>query len=98
MTNKENPENFQMIFSCIEYIEISKGFLLNINDEIDEIGYKNNVDLNLNWTKNENEANDTDHFIFRLINEDFLRVYAKEIRIEILQSRLPLRYQLYAER
>jgi hypothetical protein len=73
-----------MIFSCIDYLDISPSVLKGEFMGVEELGYKPPDDFDHDWLVAERKSNKEFHFFIRLIGDEYIRVHAKsaELRIE----------------
>lgn len=70
-------------FSQIDYFELSSNFTSRLTHELEEMGYKNPEDNNIDWLIKENKSTEKDHLLFRFINDEFLRIHAKSVHCSI---------------
>lgn len=78
-----NPQTIEMIFIGVSFFETSSNLFKDLSVDIEEMGYKNEGDLDFDWLLNEEQSGPDDHFVLRFVNDDFVRVFADEIRVII---------------
>ena len=64
-------------FSGVEYFELSPNFVSKFTRNLEEIGYKNANDKDVDWLINEDKSEKTDHLFFRFETDEFIRIYSK---------------------
>jgi hypothetical protein len=78
---KPNPEHTQNVDLLVlevrelSVLEVSKGILLGTVRDLDEVGYKNPGDKDLDWLVGERLATGRDHLIFRFGSSDHVRIH-----------------------
>lgn len=78
-----DPRGFVICFEGVTYFAYSFENLAIIPSEIDEIGFKSPNDTDYDWLLTEEQAEPDDHIVFRFINDEILRVFAKNIVVKI---------------
>lgn len=73
-------------FQDIDYFEVSPKFASNLTYDLEEIGYKNSDDRDVDWLISENKSTDADHLLFRFVNDEFIRIHAKNSYCEVLSK------------
>ncbi len=65
-----------MVLSCfgVHHLEISDGVLAGKAGELEEIGFKEPDDNDLNWLVDEEKASKTFHIVFAFQNDEYIRV------------------------
>jgi hypothetical protein len=71
-------------FSEIDVFELSPGFAVEDVTDIDEMGFKNPNDQDLDWLLDQRQATPTDHLVFRFAGGHFLRVHARIATLKVL--------------
>ncbi len=66
----------EIVFSCfgVHHFEISDGVLAGKAEELEEIGFKEPEDNDLDWLATEEQASKTSHVILRFHNDEYIRV------------------------
>lgn len=77
----DSPENIVIQFLQISHISFSESFFLQPCAEIEELGYKNAEDFDMDWLANENSSNDEFHFIIRFANDEFVRLFCERVEV-----------------
>lgn len=75
----EPPLSFN--FEAIDYLEFSPNFGAKIISGLDELGYKNPKDRNIEWLIDEKHSTPEDHLFFRMDGGDFIRVHCQNINL-----------------
>ncbi len=65
-------------FRDVDYFELSSNFASKLTHGLEEIGYKNPGDRDVDWLIGENKSTGGDHLLFRFANDEFLRIHAKK--------------------
>ncbi|HKP68703.1 MAG TPA: hypothetical protein VJV05_05430 [Pyrinomonadaceae bacterium] len=81
--HRTDPAIFHICFNGVTHLKHSFEELDSVPAEVDEIGFKNPDDANYDWLMDEDEAEPTDHLVFRFVNDEYLRIFAKEAVIKI---------------
>lgn len=81
--SENSPKTIEIIFSGVSYFESSNKFFKNLPEDVEEIGYKNEGDFDYDWLLNEEQSTPQDHFVLRFVNDDYVRVFADEIKLVI---------------
>lgn len=66
-----------LLFSEVDYLNVSNGVLGKMVSDIVEIGYKSPDDVDHDWLMKESQASPADHLFFRLAGDQFIRVHSK---------------------
>lgn len=77
-------------FHDVEFLGLSSGFGTRATPDLDEFGYKNPQDSDLEWLLCESQATPQDHFLIRLGAIDFIRVYAGRAWLRVIETGLRL--------
>lgn len=78
----ENPPNLVLSFSGLEYIYFSKGFFINQSKNIEELGYKEIENENLDWLIQEDKFLPEHHLVIRFDNDEFIRIYGETVEVK----------------
>lgn len=78
-----NPKTIEIIFIGVSYLETNNNFFKNLPEDIEEIGYKNEGDFDYDWLLNEEQSTSQNHFVLRFVNDDYVRIFADEIKVVI---------------
>lgn len=65
-------------FLDVDYFELSPDFTSRLTQDLEEIGYKNPGDKDIDWLVGEKKSTEADHLLFRFANDEFLRIHAKK--------------------
>ncbi len=68
------PQKTVLVFSNLLHIEISDGLLSGHVNQLEEIGYKNPDDLDLDWLITDEKSSDEDHIVLRFQGDEFVRI------------------------
>lgn len=68
------PNRTVFVFSNLSYLEISRGLLSGKIEQLEEIGYKNPGDLDMDWLITENKSNSEDHIVLRFQGDELIRI------------------------
>jgi len=79
----ENPPNLELSFYGLIHISFSEGFFINQSKTIEEIGYKESNNDNLDWLIEEDKTQPEYHLIIRFDNDEFIRIYAETAEIKV---------------
>lgn len=69
-----DPSHLALVFEQVQYFQQSEG--LQLPNSIQEIGFKEANDLDVDWFMQLPEA-ETDHILFRLEDDQFIRIGAE---------------------
>ncbi len=72
----EEPKEVVINFQNVSFFEISNNILKDHISQVQEIGYKQSDDNDLNWLDNESNFSKNHHIFFRFENDEFIRIYA----------------------
>jgi len=76
---QERTRSITFIFQSLDYLELSTGFGTRKIDTLEELGYKEPGDYDINWILNENQSSPDAHLFFRLSKDDYIRVHSKKV-------------------
>ncbi len=76
--DRQMYEKVSIKFRGVQYFELSQNFVSKITCDLEEIGYKNPGDMDVDWLIDENKSVESDHIFFRFANDEFIRIYSKE--------------------
>ena len=79
-----DPKKITFVFKGLKYLEFSKFFFIEQSSTIDELGYKAYEDVDYDWLMSEEHFTGEQHFIFRFIYGEHIRVFSE--RIELLKE------------
>jgi hypothetical protein len=65
----------------VDYLKLSEGFGTRRTVDVEEFGYKNPGDLDLEWLLREDQATPEDHFIIRLGSDDYVRCHVARMTL-----------------
>jgi len=65
----------------IDFLAMSSGVAMGRVRDLDEVGYKQASDQDLNWLLPEQAASDDDHLVLSFGPSDFLRIHAASMRL-----------------
>ncbi|KJS28275.1 MAG: hypothetical protein VR64_25210 [Desulfatitalea sp. BRH_c12] len=68
------PSRTVFVFSNLFYLEISNGLLSGNIKQLEEIGYKNPGDSNMDWLITEDKSKGGDHIVLRFQEDEFVRI------------------------
>ena len=63
-------------FVEVDYMQVSSGVFSSMIRDIHEIGYKKPDDFDYNWLMSGTEINAEDHLVFRLTDDEIIRVHS----------------------
>lgn len=66
-------------FIGVDYLEFSPSFVPKITHDLEEIGYKNAGDADINWLIDESKSTESDHLLFRFANDEFIRIHSETV-------------------
>lgn len=76
------PKEVVINFQNVSFFEISKNFIADRPKTIEEIGYKEPFDEDLDWLNRDENFKVTDHIIFRFENDEFMRIHAEYAEVK----------------
>lgn len=79
--NTNNPSVFELDFIGVSYFETNRTDLNSLPEDIEELGYKSEGDSDYDWLLNEEQSTSADHLVFRFVNDDYVRIFANEIKV-----------------
>lgn len=79
--SKESSKVIRIVFVTISYVEVSRGITQDASVNLEEIGYKNPGDDDLDWLIPDENASENDHLIFRFGNDEYLRIFCEKVEI-----------------
>ncbi|HEX8781495.1 MAG TPA: hypothetical protein VF728_10050 [Nocardioides sp.] len=65
----------------VDYLELTSGVATGKVRDVDEMGYKNPGDRDLDWLLEERASTDGDHFVLRFGPNDFLRIHGQSMAL-----------------
>lgn len=71
-------------FSDIHYFRLDASFFSDDSDDVEELGYKDPADADMDWLLDEDEYVDGAHFVIRFGNDACLRIGSAEVMAEIM--------------
>ena len=74
----KNSPAIKLEFVGIDYLELRLNYENESVSDLDEMGYKQCTDQNIEWLLTEEQATDKDHMFFRLGGENFIRVHSTQ--------------------
>lgn len=78
---ESDPEKITFVFQGVKYLEFSKGFFIGDTTTVDEMGYKDPEDFDYDWLIGEEHFNGAQHFVFRFVYDEHIRVFAEKIEL-----------------
>ncbi len=75
--DKTMQKEVSIKFRGVEYFELSPNFVHKLTCNLEEIGYKNPGDMDVDWLIDENKSEKSDHLFFRFDSDEFIRIYSK---------------------
>lgn len=75
--NANDPTKIVMVFHNVSFFSISKDLVSEKIKTIQEIGYKEPDDKDLNWLNGDVNFESSYHIIFRFENDEFIRIEAE---------------------
>jgi hypothetical protein len=75
--DRKLPMTFSIDFDYFTLLKISGNFMSSDNLTIDQIGYKDKNDFDIDWLIEDENFNDDLDLIIRLVDNDYLRINAK---------------------
>jgi hypothetical protein len=82
------PSKTIFVFTTISYLEISKGVLSGGANQLEEIGYKDSNDQNMDWLVTEDKSSELNHVVFRFQDDEFIRVDCENARFNCIYTGL----------
>ena len=73
----EDPNEIIIVFHNVSFFSISKDLITERIKTIQEIGYKEPDDGDLDWLNGDGNFKATYHIIFRFENDEFIRIHAE---------------------
>ena len=64
-------------FSGVDHFELSPQFANSVSHYLAEMGYKNPDDSDLDWLVDEGRSTKSDHIVFRLANDEYIRLHSR---------------------
>ena len=80
---QSDPNKIDIVFHDILTFSISNTFMTEKVSTIQEIGYKDPDDKDLNWLNSEEHISQTYQIIFRFENDEFIRVGAEVAEVKV---------------
>lgn len=77
--NKENANEIKLHFKSVSYFQISENFIKEAVERIEEIGYKEPLDFDLDWLNFEGVQSINQHMFLRFQNDEFIRIYSEVV-------------------
>lgn len=79
--NSDNgvPVEILITFQKVNYFEMSAGFVISKTVGLEEVGYKNPGDKNIDWLIGESKSSPFDHLLFRFSNDEIVRLSAENV-------------------
>ena len=65
----------------IDVLEITDGIMLGTMRDLDEMGFKNPADVDLDWLMGEHHATGADHLVFSFGPREYVRVHGKRAQL-----------------
>ncbi|MDX3774721.1 hypothetical protein QE250_11395, partial [Chromatiaceae bacterium AAb-1] len=75
---KDGGKEVSIKFLDVDYFELSPNFAGQLTCDLEEMGYKNPGDKDVDWLISENKSTEADHLLFRFSNDEFVRIHAKK--------------------
>lgn len=72
-----------IIFSDVSYVKLSDDYVSEFSNEIEEVGYKESEDHDMDWIMGERNYVDGVHFIMRFTNDSYLRIGARKMIAQV---------------
>lgn len=82
-THTHEAKALRLVFSGVDYVEVSPGVCKGGSDTIEEIGFKAPNDRDDEWLKPTDRAEHSDHLFIRLSNLEFVRLSYSSARVEV---------------
>jgi hypothetical protein len=79
----KKKESLTLIFSNIDYFNISTNFLHVMPRDVEEFGYKSPDDFDHDWLISESDVNEVDHFFIRFSEDEFIRIHGSNIEYTV---------------
>lgn len=73
----QTDKTLMIKFKGVDYFELSPNFVAKATGDLEEIGYKNPGDMDVDWLINDEKFTKTDHIFFRFGNDEFIRIHSK---------------------
>src|SRR5689334_9769772 len=77
--NGDLPIKFELEFKNFKTFNISKNFFSSSDLTVDQIGYKEKDDTNMDWLIEEENFQEGFDYVIRLMNDEFLRINAANV-------------------
>jgi hypothetical protein len=84
LISSENDIIIEMIFTGASYFQLSSNFISNSINTIQEIGYKDPQDFDLDWLNYEIHFHEKQHIFLRFEDDEFIRIYAENIEVVLI--------------
>ncbi len=81
---ESDPGEIAFVFLDVKYLEFSKLFFIERPSTIDELGYKAPTDRDYDWLLSEDHFSGDEHFIFRFLYGEYIRVFADRVELFIV--------------
>lgn len=78
---ESDPSKITFVFRGVKYLEFSKLFFVEQSSTIDELGYKAPEDNDYDWLMSEEHFTGDQHFVFRFVYGEHLRIFADSIEL-----------------
>ncbi len=78
---QNQPVAIVLNFLNINHFEVSDGFIINRSEILQELGYKQQEDRDINWLSREIHFNVKAHLLFRFENDEFIRIHAEKVEM-----------------
>lgn len=84
--HRDNGDVLVIDVQGVGALEITQDVLLGNARDLDEIGYKNPEDGDLDWLIGEHQATSADHLVFRFGPSDYVRVYGDRAQLHVREN------------
>lgn len=77
--NTETANEIKLYFKDVSYFQMSENFLKDGTERIEEIGYKEPSDFDLDWLNFEGSQSALQHMFLRFQYDEFIRIYSETV-------------------
>lgn len=86
--NEEGYNFIELTFTNVQFFEMSNNFYIEHPIQLEEIGYKEHSDFDIDWLNYELSIEEDYHIIFRFQGDSFLRIYADNATFSVGEEKL----------